>query len=35
MGLDFYKVLGVAEDASLQEIKAAYRKAVFQHHPDT
>lgn len=35
MGLDLYKVLGVAEDASLQEIKAAYRKAVFHHHPDT
>ncbi|KAG5999894.1 hypothetical protein E4U21_006157 [Claviceps maximensis] len=31
---DYYKVLGVASDADERQIKAAYRKASKQHHPD-
>jgi curved DNA-binding protein CbpA len=31
---DYYKVLGVAPDAELAEIKASYRRAVRAHHPD-
>lgn len=33
-GKDFYKVLGVPEGASAEEIKRAYRKRAQQHHPD-
>ena len=31
---DYYDVLGVAKDASEQEIKRAYRKQAKQYHPD-
>ncbi|MBM4120756.1 MAG: DnaJ domain-containing protein [Nitrospira sp.] len=31
---DFYDTLGVAYDVSDEEIKKAYRKLVFQYHPD-
>ena len=32
---DFYAVLGVSPDASEAEIRAAYRRAAFESHPDT
>jgi molecular chaperone DnaJ len=31
---DYYEVLGVARDASVSEVKRAYRKAAMQYHPD-
>jgi molecular chaperone DnaJ len=31
---DYYEVLGVARDASDQQIKSAYRKLALKHHPD-
>ena len=31
---DYYEVLGVGRHASAQEIKAGYRKAAIQYHPD-
>ncbi len=31
---DLYAILGVAHDASEQEIKSAYRKAALKYHPD-
>jgi DnaJ-class molecular chaperone len=31
---DYYEVLGIAPDASAQEIRRAYRRLAFQHHPD-
>lgn len=31
---DYYDILGVAKDASQEEIKRAFRKRAVQHHPD-
>jgi molecular chaperone DnaJ len=31
---DYYEVLGLARDASAEQIKSAYRKAALQWHPD-
>jgi DnaJ-class molecular chaperone len=31
---EYYKVIGVAQSASLQEIKKAYRKLSAIYHPD-
>lgn len=33
--IDPYKVLGIGENASLSEVKSAYRRLALQHHPGT
>jgi len=32
---DYYQILGVLENAGQQQIKSAFRKLAFKHHPDT
>jgi len=32
---DYYQILGVPDNASQEDIKRAFRKLAFQHHPDT
>ena len=34
MAEDPYKILGVAKDASADDIRKAYRKLAKKHHPD-
>lgn len=34
MSQNYYDILGVPRDSSIDEIKKAYKKAALQHHPD-
>ncbi|CAM6125804.1 unnamed protein product [Calypogeia fissa] len=31
---DYYKILGIDKNASASEVKSAFRKLAFKHHPD-
>ena len=31
---DYYDVLGLARDASPEDVKRAFRRLAFEHHPD-
>jgi len=32
---DYYRILGIAENASREDIRKAFRRLAFQYHPDT
>ena len=32
--MDYYRILGISREASDEDIKKAYRKLVFEYHPD-
>ena len=34
MAKDYYKILGVEKNASVEDIKKAFKKSAMQHHPD-
>lgn len=34
MKIDYYKTMGVAKDATAEQIKTAYRKLARKYHPD-
>lgn len=34
MGISLYEVLGVADSATHDQIKTAYRQKALEHHPD-
>lgn len=34
MGLSLYDILGVADTATQDQIKAAFRQKALEHHPD-
>ena len=32
---DYYQILGISDDTGQEDIKSAFRKLAFKHHPDT